>query len=274
MLVLRATEALGRCHDYWHESSRLLHLSMQGILGLRRRPAILKMISDIDHTLGRTPDDNSAELEEATTVAGWAEKERDNGFPLLHAHTVVGLWGALEAAIEDMLVGILCEEPERLQKEPFSKVRISISDFEQLDKEQRMRLLFDELQRSTGGGQKYGADKFEGLLDRFGLSGPLDPEIKKDMREIHHVRNVIVHRASRADRRLVEGCPWMGLHVGDLVTVSHEAFARYFVALEDYLGIITLRLGLRYQMDQSKALGHLPERVKGVYQQMLENAQE
>jgi hypothetical protein len=270
MSLEKANESLERCHEYWHESSRLLHLSMQGIHGLRGRPEIIKLLARVDHTLGTVREDNPAELEEADAIASWAQKERDNGFPLLHAHTVVGMWGALEAAIEDMLVVLLCEEPERLQKEPLSKVRISIAEFEVLDQEQRMRLLLDEMQRNAGG-QKYGTDKFDGVLGRFGLSGPLDPEVKKDMRELHHVRNVIVHRASRADRRLVDGCPWMGLKIGDVVQVRHEDFERYFTALEEYFGVIIIRLGLFYKIDYSDLTDKMTPRVRAIYQQMMDN---
>jgi hypothetical protein len=167
-------------------------------------------------------------------------------------------------------VAILCEEPERLQQEPLSKVRITISEFESLDKEQRMRLLIDELQRATGSGQKHGAEKFEVILDRFGLAGPIDPDVKKDMRELQHVRNVIVHRASRADRRLVEACPWMDLKIGDAVKIRHDDFMRYYAALEDYLGLVVLRLGLAYDIDYSDLVEKLPPRVQAVYQQMVE----
>jgi hypothetical protein len=140
-------------------------------------------------------------------------------------------------------------EPELLQKEAFAKVKIPLADFEVLEKEERMRLLVEEIDRSQNLGRKHGVERFEGLLERFDLSGSVNAEIKRDVWEMNHVRNVLVHRRSLADRRLVQACPWMGLKVGSKVVITHKALYRYAHALYLYVINIHYRLGDKYGVD-------------------------
>src|ERR1700731_2179596 len=161
--------------SYVNEAERLLQMSIKGVSGLRGMPSIIEVLAKVE---AMDPDDGQPKhrfpIEQANEFAQFAQKEIDSGFPLLHAHTLVGIWGAFEAGVEDMLVGILINEPELLQDQAFGKVRISLAEFEVLDKEDRMRLLLEELARAQGTTRKQGVDKFEALLDRFQLSGPLD----------------------------------------------------------------------------------------------------
>jgi hypothetical protein len=239
--------------DYLHESSRLLHLSIEGVSMLRALPNTVTVLEETDHT-PRTPEqaakrkeEYKQELKEATIRAEFANKERKGGFPLLHAHTLVGLWSAFEVSIEDSLVGMMMNEPDLLGSEAFAKIRIPLAEFEALEKEERMRLLIGELERSQG--RKHGVDRFEALLAQVKLSGPVDQETKKTIWEMHHVRNVIVHRGSVADRRTIQNCPWMGMKVGDRVKVGHHSLAGYDKALHDYLMVIIRRLAIKYDVD-------------------------
>jgi hypothetical protein len=238
-------------HAYIAESDRLLHLSMRGISSLRGMPGLIEALADFRSEDADNPvnDERYEPLELAKADALFAEKEYAAGFPLLHAHTLVGVRGALEAAIEDTVVSLLVNEPELLQSGALAKVRIPLAEFETLEKDERMRLLVTELERGQGLSRKQGADSFEALLELVGLSGSLDPEVKKLLWQMHHVRNVIVHRGSVADRRLVMSCPWMGLKVGDKVVVTHESLRRYEEALCSYTVMLVKRLGARYGVD-------------------------
>jgi hypothetical protein len=225
---------------------------MQGISVLRAMPKIQQALMKVNDT--REDEKENLKLASAKEAAEFANKECESGFPLMHAHTVVGCWGAFEAAIEDMLVGVLMNEPEVLRREAFARLRIPLAEFELLDKEQRMRLLIGDLGRNSTFGRKQGVDGFEGMLAAVSLDGVIDDDIKKTIWEMHHVRNVIVHRVSLADRRLVKNCSWMGLRIGDKVVVTHESLGSYGEALAKYVLIIVERACLRYGVDLKKRL--------------------
>jgi hypothetical protein len=113
----------------------------------------------------------------------------------------------------------------------------------------RMRLLIEEIKRGTLSGRSHGVDLFEILLEPFYLSGPINAEIRKGVWEVNNVRNVIVHRNSLADRRLVKACPWMKLKPGDKVVIGHEQLRYYGVSLCNYTEALIKRLGARYKRD-------------------------
>lgn len=160
-------------------------------------------------------------------------------------------WGAFDAAIEDLCVGMLMAEPDLLRNETFTKLKIPLAQFETLDKSERMRLLVNEVQRAQGIAAKRGVAVFESLLHVFGLDGNLPDEVGKSVWEMHCIRNVIVHRMSLADRRLVDSCPWLGLKINDKVVMTHAAFNRYGLALCSYAYAIIHRIGNKYGADMS-----------------------
>jgi len=187
------------------------------------------------------------EQKELQQIAALARQEETRDFSLLHAHTLVSMWGNLEAAIEDMLVGILCNEPETLKHPVFLKLKLSVAEFENLNQDERMRMVLSELVRSRAQGKRLqGVDYFEFILEPFSLSGPVEPDLKKSLRAMHNLRNIIVHRSSIADSRFVENCPWLGIKVGDSVSISSKQMWEFHRALPIYVSIIGRRLGARY----------------------------
>lgn len=234
--------------NYLKESMRLLHMSMGGIGMITSVPNSLMVLGEDGYSRNpptdplRRKEEFQKELEAAKARANFAEEELKQGFPLLHAHTLIGAWSAFESAVEDALVGILMNEPDLLQSERFSKVRIPLAEFEALEKEERIRLLIEEIERRDNLTQRQGVDRFETLLGYVNLSGTVAPDLKKVIWELNHVRNVLVHRSAVVDRRFVQSCPWMMLRVGDKVSVTHEALSKYYDALTEYLVALVHRL--------------------------------
>jgi hypothetical protein len=223
-----AFNPLRRCLDSIFITNRLLHLSVNGLQITSNRPQMVQRLIDLTVQAGQevTPDLNT-DLENATGDAAFTRNERDNDYPLLHAYTLVGQWGALEAGIEDMLIGILVNEPRVLEKDTFATAKIPLSKYELLDKEERMRFLLADLQRTQSSGIAQGVNAFENVLQVFDLSGPVEGGVRAGLWEMNHVRNVVVHRDSHADLRLIQACPSVDLRVGDHVFVTHKKYVYY-----------------------------------------------
>ena len=133
---------LRQCLDSLVTMQRLFDICVHGLDIVERLPAVLK----IEPSDFRYPADGPDEFRMVDN-AEFSKKEREQGFPLLHAYTLVSVWGALEAAIEDMLVGILLNEPAVLANDEVAKTKIDLATFELLNKEERMRFLLSEIQR-------------------------------------------------------------------------------------------------------------------------------
>jgi hypothetical protein len=234
------------CVDSVTTMGELLHLSIGGLSMLSNLPEVMKRAKEWHEVAGTPNTTTQSQIERITQNAAFADNERKNGYPLLHAFTLVGIWAALEAGIEDMLVGILCNEPARLSTFGFEKIKIPLSKYEQLDKEERMRFLLSEVQREHASGVGQGVNVFESVLYVFDLSGQVDSSIREGLWKLSNLRNVIVHRDSRADRRLVENCPSMSLKVGDRVIVGHELYGSLNLEVLRYVALLMRRLAVKY----------------------------
>jgi hypothetical protein len=192
--------------------------------------------------------EHKSNLERERVDAEFAENELRDDFPFMHASALVAAWGSLEAAIEDVAVGILLNEPKAFDRDEFMKVRVPLSTFEGLDKEDRVRFLISEVQRPQAAGAGQGVDTFENLLQLFDLSGKVEENVKRTLWEMNHMRNIIVHRDSHADSRLVHACPWLKVKVGDRLMVSYSQFGLYSDAVFEYVKTIVRRLMVRYSV--------------------------
>lgn len=248
-----AFNPLRRCLDSMFITNRLLHLSMNGLGVISNRPQMAQRVIDLTvQARQEVTAEMTSQLEQATVDAAFTKEESDNDFPRLHAYTVVGKWGALEAGIEDMLIGILVNEPKVLEKEEFARVKVPLSKYELLDHEERMRFLLSEVQRAQSSGIAQGVNTFENVLQVFDLSGPVEEDMRIGLWEMNHVRNVLVHRDSLADLRLIQACPYLNLKIGDRVLINHERYGHYTNILIDYIRLVICRLGKRYDAPPPK----------------------
>ena len=238
---------LHRCLESLHDMYRVLRLSVQGFGLITRRPEMTERIIELTIAVGQeVTTEHKSNLERERVDAEFAENELRNDFPFMHASALVAAWGSLEAAIVDVAVGILLNEPKAFDKDEFMKVRVPLSTFEGLDKEDRVRYLISEVQRPQAAGGGQGVDSFENLLHLFDLSGKVEENVKKTLWEMNHMRNIIVHRDSHADSRLVRACPWLNTKVGERLMVNHSQFGRYGDAVFEYVKTIVHRLVARY----------------------------
>src|SRR5258708_14449723 len=117
-----ALEPIKRFLEYLETADRLLHLSMRAISMSRAMPRMVEAIA----LASREDDDwdeesHKVSLERATKDAEFATTECDTAFPLLHDFTLVGMWGAFEASIEDLIVPILPNDPKPFPPAPLPK---------------------------------------------------------------------------------------------------------------------------------------------------------
>ena len=176
-------------------------------------------------------------------------------FFILHAHAVLSLWGSLEVLIEDFIVAWLLHNPKTLENEAFKKVKITLAEYESLDREGRMRILVQELERAAVG--KQGTNRFEQMLANLDLSGPVPESDRRAIIEMQNVRNAIVHSAGHADERLVKNCPWLNLEVRDPVKVSGSQYIRYQRAVCEYVLLLAARLTKRFDLEPKPGIGKL-----------------
>jgi len=214
------------------ELDRVLHLAMTGLQGVVAKPAAVEALYKVRKLVGKGP--KRDDVARSKREARFAKRELDAGFPILHAQATVALWGALEVLVEDLCVRRLAARPELLKDSRLSRLNIPLGRFLSLDGDERLRLVVRQFQSKFRTDFLQGPGMLEGVLDAVKLTGPIDPNTRKQLLELRHVRNIVVHRAWIVDQRLVDDCPWLGVKPGVEFAISHKRFAGYTSASYRY----------------------------------------
>jgi len=237
------TEPFERYSTFLQETNWVLHLSKKGITQISRQMPLLEALDKLEKiratadNLVRNPKNFEAQQKETNI----AKQEIDKDFPLLHAHALVSVWSALEALFEDVIVAHIINTPFILKHEAFQKIKIPLATYEQLTQEDKARWLVYEFQRTLSSQQRSGIDCFEELLKIVGLAGKTSKRIRRDVYEIQQLRHTIVHRASLADRKLIEACSWLKLKSGDRVTISNKRYSKLLGSAQKYVTLVIKR---------------------------------
>lgn len=231
-----------KCIAYIEESESLLALSVEGIYKLSNMVPLAKAVAKLKKELHKHDKPEERMLAATEKLAKMAEDEINKGFPRLYAHAVVDLWSTLEILVNDLLILWLINEPSALKIKAVSKIRISLADYALLEKDEQMLLILNELQRNIKSSLKQGADRFESLLEIFGLSGAINRKVKKDLFELSNIRNVIIHNGAIVDGRLLKACPWIKLKVEDKLNLNYKDYKKYSNAVLKYVTCLLHRV--------------------------------
>jgi hypothetical protein len=247
-------DVIDRHAEFARENSQLLHLSKQGLQWISRQPAAMLAVDNWERVTEKY-DEEKAKIrrEQAQLAAASVTPEVHAGFPLLHAHATVSSWSMLESCVESVILEWLLANPRALQTDSVSKIKIELGQYEGLDPDQRMRYIIDEIKRSTKADLKIGAGRFEAILDALEIKTSISQDLKKKLMELSQIRNILVHKAGIADRRLVESCPWLRFEIGQRVRVDYPMYKEIEAAVPEYVGTVVRRLKERTAALEAKA---------------------
>jgi hypothetical protein len=243
-----AQEPFSRLETYLYETIRLCRLSVQGIYALKGEIILTEVLYGGEGPWSFTPepDEGKRAIEESKQLAELAQNEIDNEFPLLHAHAIVGIWGALEACIDDLIVSVLVHDANARSDEVFTKVKVSITELEDLESEERMRIVLEEAKRLVRAEQRIGINTFEMILATVDLSGDVLEDTRRDMIELQQLRHVFVHRGGIADRKLLRYCPWLNVTPGTKIMLKRKDYERFARAVVNYAKAVIKRVTKKY----------------------------
>lgn len=219
-----------RWFQYVVSSENLVHLTHEAFRKTLTEPELFRIL-ELD----------SSKIKRAEWKAEQARREIDAGFPNLHAHALLGLFGALECLVEDLFVASVRHDTSLLGADRFARVKIPLTAIFGTDEDQKYQLIMSEASRTINSDLAIGVSKYEGMLGLVGLGGPIPRLVRDYVHEGQQVRNVWAHRGGIADARLVQHCPNAGFVVGAPVNISAHKFMMYMHSLHMYGVVITNR---------------------------------
>lgn len=218
-----------RTRQYLQDALDLVDLTYSGTNALNAVPDFVRILNE--QRPDRDPARVAADVAHAERTAALVTSARDTDFALLHAHTIMGVWGALEAGIEDLVVAWLTHNPEMLAASPLASQKVVASHFETLSRDERMRQLVSDWRR---GKRFVGVTAFENVLELVGLDGGVSELVRSNLRLMQQYRHLVAHRGGVADQRFVAVCADLGYAPGDQVRINREQMGNMLLACTVY----------------------------------------
>ena len=243
------------CLQILDDENQFLHLTIRGLSSMQGFPQLLEAIQNYDDVVGNNDPDKFGRLELAKRDAAWIERESKSGFPLLHSHSVVAIWASLENLCDDLLTNWLENRPAAWEIDQIRKLRIPLAKFRELSESEHSRYVVLELRRSLGTELRTGPGRLVPLLDVFGLAPRMGDGLRRALVELGQIRNVIVHAGGRADKRLVENCPWLNYEIGSEIRIQHALWAWYRLASERFAERVLNQVLLAFGFEGCNCVG-------------------
>lgn len=214
--------------QYFKSTESLVHLTYTGF----SRTA---GVSDA-HRILKSP---QADIDRAEQDAVLAQREADGGFPTLHAHSLLGLWGAFECFVEDIFKATIKANPSLLGGGAFAKIKLPIDILFASDDE-RAETVLNELTRATSSEKSIGVTQFERILGPINLGGAVPTRVKDAVFLAQQIRHVWAHRGGVADATFAERCPDRAQN-GVKIQINSDEFYYLASGLSMYSAIIINR---------------------------------
>lgn len=160
-------------------------------------------------------------------TADFAKKEVQEKFPTLLSHSSVAMWSAVEAMVEDLLIGFANSEKEfrdRIsQAFPKIKVKDGVSNSRIIERWEK------ELPYKAVG------DRYLSML-RFFIPDLEFDQVKLDcLSELAESRNAILHRSGVVDDRFLDKVPTNFYRSGDKIKITRQRFMDYYDACGSFV---------------------------------------
>ena len=181
-----------------------------------------------------------------------AAAEQEGDFRWINSAALWSLHSALDALVEDLTPAVAAQTARMAVRSITQKVIEDHPEFVTslpdgtLDAviEAGASVLLDSVRIKRARGD--GVARWEPVLAKVGLGAsaerPIPASLDHALTEACVLRDVLTHRAGRADAQAVEACPWLDLAVGIQVRISSTQLRRYSAAISAYGAEISHRL--------------------------------
>lgn len=154
---------------------------------------------------------------------------------------VVKLCTIVEAMSDGFLVEFLSDRQRWKTLPLLRKMDVPLIEFTEADTDRQVELLAETVKEAVKSGVATGVGKFEAILNALGFGGPVPSLVQRTIFELIEVRNVIVHRAGRVDRRLGTLPEYAGC-IGERLTITRQGFQRFIVSVTCYISEVLRRV--------------------------------
>lgn len=172
-------------------------------------------------------------LSEAPGLSKDAVELRQNDYSVVNSHSLIGIWGAVEVAVEDTVVLILTKEASALDVAANAGVKTAAFEPAPVSEEDARRI-YSRLEKQPRGNLKVG-EFYVQLLDHFEVKFNCSRHTLAKLEEINNVRNCILHRGGIIDDRAAQ-IGTLRPYLGKQLPITQARYLEYYDAIGDFLG--------------------------------------
>ncbi len=225
--------------EYVEDERDLIELSRVSVEMLRTERATSRQLQDASDTLTRAVP--------ATKLVARAQAESQTDHPLLHGHSLVAIWSALETMVGDLIEAWLLSWPSA---RTHVGALVAVSGLHGLPPDewaagarQALDRRYQKLNQKIRSPRRL--DHYEWLLAAVGLVAAAqddDARMAQNLWEMQQIRNAFAHKRGSADARLVANCPHLGFKVKDQIRIDRHAWEDFLVTTVLYADVIVRRM--------------------------------
>lgn len=172
-------------------------------------------------------------LAEAPMLSRWAAEFRKNDFSLVNSHSLIGMWGAVEVAVEDTVILILSKDPAALGVVASAGVKTTNFGPGPVSEEDGKRL-YSRLERQLRENLKVG-EAYQKMLGLFGVTFSCSNHVLSKLEEINSVRNCLLHRGGIIDDKAAQSVGALRPLLGKQIPITSARYQDYYAAVSAFL---------------------------------------
>jgi hypothetical protein len=212
------------------EETRIASLLQHAIIALANQEPLLNIVRQrIKETNNDVTAIDKLILEQRGGLGQWAKELMEEDYAPINRHGIIGMWVAIEVAIEDTVVLILTKDSSSLSMISGAGIKIpkSLSDpLNEID----ARRIYNRLEFHSRKGRSV-AEGYIYLMSVLNVSFTLPNEFIESISELNYVRNCILHRAGVVDERVHIEAPNLSNQIGEYIKISSKQYLRYYDAV-------------------------------------------
>lgn len=205
-------------------------------------------------------------LERADKLEQFAKAQMEEGFPYLFDVLIVRLKSILDSMVDDIAVYCINELEVCKSSPALGNLEGPLLPFLELEPEERASLLLEKLKVKVNVSKKLGVGPYEAVFDQLGVGGPVHDGARRAILELIEVRNVVVHRDGRIDRRLKKSCPWITQSIDSKLLLRWIDYRLYYLGVSWYL----LELSRRVSQIRDKPVSEDQLGVQELYAEKID----
>lgn len=222
----------GRCVSLIAEETRVASLIQRALTALSNQGPLLELAREKLRSANASEEGIAYLQAEQHTLGQWAKDIINDDYDMINRHGVIGMWVAVEVAVEDTALLVLRNDSNALTRIAAAEVKLPSRLASPLSDYDAARI-YKSLERHARESRSV-ADSYCYLLSLLDVQVTLPTDCASILGELNFVRNCLLHRSGIADDRVTTEAPGLLLKPGDQIHIGSERYLRYFDAVAEF----------------------------------------